>query len=512
MYQKIAAIMLSFLCMKSIAQDLPRWAEYGFRTKVYPLSRYYTGFSSESYNKGDNIEELKKRVTYYAKQLLAESIKTQIQSTSIIEIANINTQTTESYKKVSSFNTNINLTNVMGDSYLDEKNKIFYAFAYVKRDDIIQNNKDIIDNLLIKTGAVLDNTTVKDWETDPATFKNNIALCNTNLSQIEESQNVLTWMGINDVVDLKTLETEALRNNIKEKLNAIKSKPHPSLKSLCNQLATAYAATRNVEGNMLSISNFTYQNTNLPSAFSDILSQELMHAFTQHGNCKVVGNGAQAERQHRDSLLVLSGTFWLENNQVKINANIREQSSESIVFSMSENIDKALLDTLNYEIRPPELVQKLAMLKKFSESEIVGSNLFVEVWTNKGDQNLIFKHREILKISIRTNKECYLRFIYHLADGNQVLLLDNYYIATKDANKVIELPYEFECIEPFGVEVLQLNAQSKEFAPLRTREVGPYKIILNSLDETLSKTRGFAISENTDLKAEKRLVLTTIGQ
>jgi len=59
-----------------------------------------------------------------------------------------------------------------------------------------------------------------------------------------------------------------------------------------------------------------------------------------------------------------------------------------------------------------------------------------------------------------------LRFIYNSADGQKVLLLDNYYIAENMVNKMVELPFEFECSAPFGVETLLASAQPTQLTPL----------------------------------------------
>ena len=149
-------------------------------------------------------------------------------------------------------------------------------------------------------------------------------------------------------------------------------------------------------------------------------------------------------------------------------------------------------------------------MRVFSKGEIEGGDLKVELWTNKGADNLIFTEGEHMKLSVRANKECYLRVIYHLADGQKVLLLDNYYISTDKVNKVYELPYEFECSEPFGVETLQLNAQELAFGGLRTQKQDGYEFIVDDMQTILVTTRGMKRIEKSDLKAEKRVTITTM--
>jgi hypothetical protein len=68
-----------------------------------------------------------------------------------------------------------------------------------------------------------------------------------------------------------------------------------------------------------------------------------------------------------------------------------------------------------------------------------------------------------------------------MADGSQVLFVDNYYISSDKVNKVYELPYEFECSAPFGVETIQLSAQSEPFKKLNTKIVDGYEFVSDDL-------------------------------
>ena len=146
---------------------------------------------------------------------------------------------------------------------------------------------------------------------------------------------------------------------------------------------------------------------------------------------------------------------------------------------------------------------------------MTGGDLNIEIWTGKGTDNLIYEEDELLKLFVRANKECYIRLIYYLADGSKVLLLDNYYIDMAKVNVVYELPYTFQCAEPFGVETLQMNAQNKTFDLLKfTSEYG-YDFLTDNMETILAKTRGFKrVSADKEelIKAEKRLVFTTISK
>jgi hypothetical protein len=152
-------------------------------------------------------------------------------------------------------------------------------------------------------------------------------------------------------------------------------------------------------------------------------------------------------------------------------------------------------------------------MRAFNRDEVVKGDLNVEIWTNKGDENLVYTAGERLKFFVRANKECYIRLIYHLADKQSVLLLDNYYVAAHLTNKVIELPDEFECAEPFGVETLVVNVQTQQFGPLKTRSMYGYQFIEDSFNDILIGTRGIKkVTDNPPDKAEKRIIFTTMAK
>jgi hypothetical protein len=104
----------------------------------------------------------------------------------------------------------------------------------------------------------------------------------------------------------------------------------------------------------------------------------------------------------------------------------------------------------------------------------------------------------------------YVRVIYYMADGSKVLLLDNYYIDQTKVNKVIEIPDEFECAEPFGFETMQILAQTKAFKPLLTEKKYGYDFVVQETKAIVANTRGFKKVENKDKSAEMRLNFTTV--
>lgn len=115
-----------------------------------------------------------------------------------------------------------------------------------------------------------------------------------------------------------------------------------------------------------------------------------------------------------------------------------------------------------------------------------------------------------MKLFARINRESYKRLVYHLTAGSRVKLVDNYYLSSDKVNKVYELSFVFECVESIGTETLQLNAQTKKFAPLNIENIDSYEFINDGLSDNLVNTRGFKKKPSDVLKAEKRVIITTM--
>jgi len=190
---------------------------------------------------------------------------------------------------------------------------------------------------------------------------------------------------------------------------------------------------------------------------------------------------------------------------------LRDFKTGKALASIETKLAKSFCEKNKINYLPENFIVANTKRKNFAKNEIIGGDLNLEVWTNKGTDNLLFSENDTLRLFLRVNKASYIRFIYHLADGSKVLLLDDYFIDVSKVNKVYQLPDEFICAEPFGAEVLQVNAQTEKFEPLNTKEQYGYNFITDDLDEVIRKTRGFKKLKEGVMKAENSIVITTMS-
>lgn len=112
--------------------------------------------------------------------------------------------------------------------------------------------------------------------------------------------------------------------------------------------------------------------------------------------------------------------------------------------------------------------------------------LTAEITLNR--PSLDFLEGDTLRVSIQTNKDCYLRLIYSDADGNDVIIFPNY----QDRNdKVIGgrlylVPTQFGFHPPFGTETLRAFVSTEKFPDFKVKDRGDG---LQVIDEPMTSVK-----------------------
>ncbi|MEJ2052635.1 MAG: DUF4384 domain-containing protein [Calditrichaceae bacterium] len=264
-------------------------------------------------------------------------------------------------------------------------------------------------------------------------------------------------------------------------------------------------------GQLITVFPFDFQDTAFGSELSDYIRQQInfnLSKFIKFQQGKVEpGKSTQTGFK-------ISGNYWLRSSVMEIISIIYDESGNAVGSARVE-IPVTFVDKLGVAYKPQNFVDAMSEDKLFSKSEVVYGDLNVEFWTNKGDQNLIFRGGEEMRLFVRVNTPAYLRFIYHLANGMRTPLYTSYYIDQSKVNKVVELPDVFECSPPFGVEKLQMVASTEELPDLYLKNIDvegeSYQVLADDLGEFLAKTRGFVKKKsNNAKKAERVLTITTV--
>jgi hypothetical protein len=505
----IIAILMIFTGKFTTAQT-PSWVNEAGRKVQYNERDYLVGFASEVNTNRENPSDVEKRVVNYAKAQLIEYIQVTVRSEMEHQTTESGRNFTDIFRSTVSSEASLELVGLKTETSYDNRSRTAYALAYAKKSDLEAYYRNLLNTQVAETENQVQRARQSIQGNDVKTALALISQASSGMNAIRQSQEILMALqprtiSLDGLLYNRVME---IRNQSGELLRLAQRSEQNTLQDACLFLARGLTEQAGSIGQPILLTSFTYQDSRMASNLSRWLNPALSSQMVREGRYNITDQRNDAEKPY-----IVTGSFWEESNDLKIIAVLKDQSGKVIATSEAY-LPKKWLRENNIGFLPENFEDTYTRLKAFEHSEIIGGNLHLDTWTNKGDENLLYLKDERMKIYVRTNKEAYLRVTYHLADGQMVLLLDNYYIPVHMANKVIELPYEFQCSEPFGVETLQVNAQSEKFSPLRTTQYGGYTFISENKEQAILNSRGMIqVAPASQLqKTEKRIVITTMNK
>lgn len=507
MKKLLLALLLVVTQLIVLKAQTPDWADEGVRKVRFDDKTYLIGYASEKNTNKEEPNDVLKRLESYAKGQLVEYIQVRVKSETTQEVTEVNDNVQKKYRAVYSASSNLELSGLKVEKAYDPKTKIGYAIAFAKKDELFSYYKGLIESGLIKVTQKIDEAKVALSKNDVQQSLKTCLEASNALIDVEQSQKVIFAIksATATEADVQNARAEVQRSVIEDIVRQAQRNSGNTVDDASLFLARGLKLqTGNIDKPVL-IYNFTYQDTKMGSELSRRLNQSLASKLVSEGGYKVVTENAVGASNY-----TLTGTFWKEDKEVKVIGTLKDNSGK-IVATAEAFVPLTWFQTSGVSFLPENFEEAYTKMRVFTKNEIVKGDINLEVLTNKGDDNLLYTEGEKLKFYVRVNKECYLRFIYYTADGQKVLLLDNYYIAENMVNKMVELPYEFECSEPFGVETLVANAQTAEFPKLSVTHTEGFDFINDNIDAVLVSTRSFKKGATKDTPvAEKKLIFTTM--
>jgi hypothetical protein len=319
-------------------------------------------------------------------------------------------------------------------------------------------------------------------------------------SIILESDKFQTGLQSKTILDQKI----ELKDN-KEKLSILEIQKTNSLEELCTYITQQIKFQTKIKN--ISLSSFTYGETNLPTPFSKSLSEKLGGKLATLGGFNVSKVAYRGFFKNVDQApYILRGKYYEVDNFVRFQLILEHAVTENLILESESVLPLNAIASLGIAFKP--ILQKEAT----TQDEIIKSNPIknefeVNIYTNKGNADIALIEGEQVIFTVIANKACFVRLIYLMADGSRVLLLDNKEIKDDQVGKAIEISPAFECSEPFGKEILLLNAQTQAFLPLKNNLKDGHTFIIDELQGIVENNRrGLKAVVN---KAEKKLEIMT---
>ncbi len=527
MYSKI--LICLFALPLFLQAEIPDWVKNQGRSATYSELRYLTGFGMAKLEKNGNKAEVRQLASDYAKKNLIEKIRVSVSS----NVVSKNEETEKKYLTYFSSavqsTASMDLQGLDTQIYFDDDENIMYALAIVSRENIAAVYDKRVSDFRSEIEEHMTNGKRYDEQNQRAKALEEYLACYPLFRQLEEAETILMAAETNQSRSMSELDgavqsQQISMNQVRQAVDKLVQRPINTTEDLAWYLMYTLKGQVDLQGKSVLVAPFTYQDTKMGSPFSRYFKQSLESKAVEVGQWNVVqqtadfqpkmGNIAKEYAQASGASYIFTGTFWELPQGVKVQAILRNVADSKLVASVEQVLPGAVVQSSGQSIKPQNFKEAFADQKEFKSGEVVGSGLNIEVWTNKGVDNLIFTKGERMTVFVRANLPCYIRFIYHLASGERTLLLNSYYIDDSKVNKVCQIPPggEFECDAPFGSEVLQVFARTEEFDPVVTVDKDGYKYLQEDLKKFLGATRGFKAVKQEVMQTEQRVTITSMQQ
>ena len=247
------------------------------------------------------------------------------------------------------------------------------------------------------------------------------------------------------------------------------------------------------------------------------------HEITQFGSVmkdKLSAHLKKTVQSPDEAKYSMKGHYIILDKGIELTYQLVDGSFNTLKTRVVKLAPKSYAD---YKTRP----QTVSFDKLLHEGIVVSNDFRVNISTNKGKSDLLFRSEEEPELFIKSNKAGYFYIVGHIArqdkkysylveiqeaSGNRKFV---YHVNADDINKWISLG-EFEIVKPYGVESIQLIASSKDLinqlpSARHDNGNGLYKIS-DDPEKGVVLTRGLRPKKTKEvLSAEAVLMFTTMG-
>lgn len=497
----------------------PDWVIHYGKSAKYPPNLFLTGFASAPAKEKD-AEQI---ASENARANLARNLVVHIKSTVIDKLTESGNRNIQSYQSVTESTTELKLMGVSTEIY--KKDKLIYALAVIRRSELARiytSRKTELENQIRQWLTKAEAESKAGRTAEAADLYRKTFPLYDNLYQAE-----CILMVADPILNANTLRSNdwLSKDEVSMRADRLLATDVRSLEDAARALA--YQFSRQVSGNQQSVMvvPFSYQNTQMSSSFARYFQTALESPMLQYTNLRIAHQPAQVSPKSisitRDlavqsgALYILEGNYWSAGKNIRIIGRLKAVNTGQIIASAETEVDTSLIVERNLQYKPENFLKLLADQKTFAEDEIISGQIQLEAWTNKGNENLVFAEGEVMKVFVRVNRPAHIRILYTMADGQRVLLLNDYYIDESKANFVVEIPQEFECAPPFGSEMMWIIARTEPFPPVKTFSKDGYEYIVDKDTRQMAAgVRGMKIKKSNAPaeQTEMRIILTTVPQ
>jgi len=355
--QKIKVLGLLFVVFSWIhcQGQTNDWLDENTRNRNYPSEFFLKGFFSDA--KVPENEKILNRLRDLAKAEIVESIQVSIQSKSELKEEEKLKQFQQSYLFESSTFSEADIYGLETQTYYDKKQKRAYAFAFVKKEKLINYYKTVISIGLANTESNFKTISAKltDKNLDDALTK---ALeLGDDLQGVYKAQSVLLAIGVTGSNILRKEEYQQDRNKLEDTFTLILNNDQLSVKSLVsyfsgriNQNIIRKSKTK------IFIKQFLFQDYTFANNISPLLIQLFSTELSKSENITLVRDSASADftifGNYTDTPEKITLTISVKNKAGGLNklsgiVSVKSLARDGVAFLPTEITKARLAGTLH---------------------------------------------------------------------------------------------------------------------------------------------------------------------
>ncbi|MFH0992108.1 MAG: DUF4384 domain-containing protein [bacterium] len=504
----------------------PDWVGSTGKSIRYPNQLYLTGFGLCKVNKEFDQTKSMQRALSDAQGNLIQSIRVNIQSTVGSTVIERESKISSYFSNATQSSSTMELQGLESETYYDDDDEVSLALAFISRSKTTSIYREKEKSIQKEIRQHLDAGKRFEEQGERTKALNEYQACFPFFLQLQEAQAIIMVAstaidkGMNEL-EGQVEKDEVNKSTVQEAIDRLKAKPINSPEDLAWYLADGLHEQSDLRSASVLVYPFVYQDTKIGSPFSryfkNVLESKLVEVakWTPVQQLEVdkprTRNITLESAKASDAEYIVKGSYWIQERGIKLIVSLLRIQDGKIVGSVEKVVSDSTLKNTGQSLMPPNLEQALADEKKLAQGEEAGAGLTIDVWTNRGAEDLVFTKGDRMRVFVRVNLPCYIRFIYHLADGKRTVLERNHYIDESKVNKEYHSPqWEFECDEPYGVERLQVFASTEEFSPIETEYINGYYYLKEDLGDFLLKQRGMKKVKKGVMNTEARLAVTTM--
>ena len=510
--------------------EKPDWVIGVGKSPRFPSSEYLTGFESAKKDRDGQEADAMKIAIENARRTLTEKIRVTIRSSVETKLEETNNVGSSYVNSITQATTTLDLQGLEGDTYYDDDERMCYAFAYVKREDLAIAYSKKAENIRRELQNHFSIGSQYETGGNIPMALNEYRSCYPLFAKLEEAEAILAVASKSTPVSDDSLRGNQASDEIdiarvRSAISHLTQRPIRSTEDLAWYLSYNLQERSDAKQISVIVAPPTYQSTGIVSPFSLFFKQNLVTQLSQKPNWRIIeqtiSNPTASGDLTREFAVasgadyLLNGTYWQQGDSLKCFLYLRQVRTNQNEAIAEALVPTSIIAATKQPFIPQNVEQTVADLRQFRKDEIVNDGLRVDVWTNKGKEGVVFTEGEIMEVYLRVNQPCHVRFIYHQANRTRVVLLYDEFIPEEQTNKEFKIKTRFICGPPFGTEFLQVIAQTKQPMPrVDTTQIGKDIFLTEDLQTVLPKLRG--MSTNTEmgdtdiLRAEQRIQINAL--